>query len=131
MVKRSWTRRRPAAPMAAARAGSERRGGDGFGHGGGVAHGDEEAGLVGDDDFGEGTAVGGDDGLAGGHAFDDDLAERLAEGAGVDDDVGLGEQGGDVFAEAEEGDAVFEGEVADQPGGGTVRIRVRRRGGHR
>src|SRR5439155_12561420 len=64
-----------------------------------------------DDDFGDSAAVGGDDGFAGGHAFDDDLAERFAGGGGVDDDVELIDELGDVVAEAGKFDGVVELEL--------------------
>ena len=88
----------------------DRRGGGTWRRPGGqAAHGDDkEAAFAIDDDFRDAAAAGGDDRLAGHHPLGDDLAERLADVGGVDEDVEFLDEGGDVGAEAGEFDGVLE-----------------------
>ena len=63
------------------------------------------------DDFGNAAAVGGDDRLGGGHAFDNHLAERLAGGGGVNENIKIGSSGTSVQEAGE-----FDGIIQLKPG---------------
>src|SRR5579862_9530664 len=86
----------------------------GAGHGGGIAHGHEQAGYSVNDYLRHAAAAGGDDGLGNAHGLDDDLAEGLAGSRSMDEDVELIHELGNVRAEAHELDAVLDLESPGQ-----------------
>lgn len=86
--------------------------GDGLGDGLRVFCGDEEPVFFVVDEFGVGEDVGGDDWFGGGHGFHDADAESFPEG-GAGDDVGAGDEAGDVVSKAEEGDVGLDLVVGD------------------
>src|ERR1700682_3093562 len=90
---------------------------DGVGQGWSIVHGDQNPGLAIFDYFGDAPAVGSNHWLACCHAFDEDLAERLAGGGSVDYEGQLGDSALDVRTEARKLDNLLKtqlgGELTD------------------
>lgn len=76
-----------------------------------VAGGGEPASFTRGDQFYGSSGLGGDDGDAAEHGFDDDAAKGFGGGGGVGDKIAGGHELGDVATEAEEVNAVLEAEV--------------------